>query len=102
MKEFMYEIKDDLCRMLENCHKDGNISRADLQDIHMMTDTIKNICKIEKLEQGEGASYGDWRAMGSYGRDGYSEGNRGTHYVRGHYSYDDGRMMPDRDMMRRQ
>ena len=98
MKEYMYDIKDDLCRMLEDMTKGGSISRGDIPDIHMLTDTIKNICKIESLEKGEGYSYGDWRANGSYGRD-YSSADRGQHYVRGHYSYSDDRMMPD--MMRR-
>ena len=80
-----------------------------LDIIHKMTDTIKNIDKIEMLEEsgysensyGRGYSRdgGEWRAEGSY-NDGNSyrgassyEGDssyarRGQHYVRGHYSRD--------------
>lgn len=103
MTKGMYELKGHLCDKLEEMSQGGNISRSDLQDIHMLTDTIKNLCKIETLS--EGASYGEWTADGSYGRGAYNRGAsnygddyssaRGRHYVRGHYSYGD-----DMDRMR--
>jgi len=60
---------------------------GDLEVIHKLTDTIKNIDKICMLEEeggysqdgGDGASYGG----GTYGN-GSSYANRGKHYVRGH------------------
>lgn len=59
---------------------------GDLELAHKLTDTIKNIDKICMLEDGEGYS----EDGGEYGR-GSSHANRGQHYVRGHYSRDDGR-----------
>lgn len=66
---------------------------------HKLTDTIKNIDKIEMMEDdgysrdgdyssdGDYSRGGDWQAdmRGTYGR-GSSYARRGTHYVRGHYS----------------
>lgn len=94
----MYELKDMLCEELDESGKKGEMSAGDLETIHKLTDTIKNIDKIAMLEDGgysRDADYprdGDWSAnmRGNYGR-GNSYARRGSHYVRGHYSRDDGR-----------
>ena len=94
----MYELKDMLCEELDEIGKKGEMSAGDLETIHKLTDTIKNIDKIAMLEDGgysRDADYprdGDWSAnmRGNYGR-GNSYARRGSHYVRGHYSRDDGR-----------
>ena len=66
-------------------------AEAYLDRVHKLTDTIKNIHKIESLD--EGSSYGSYRGNGSY-RGRYDDGNAyGRHYVRGHYSYDGERSM---------
>lgn len=74
------------------------MSAGDLETVHKLTDTIKNIDKIVMLED-DGYSRdedysrdGDWgtNMRGNYGR-GSSYARRGSHYVRGHYSRDDGR-----------
>lgn len=69
-----------------------------------MLDTVDKLIhaykNIEKIEEMDGYSNGgDWTASGNYGRD-YS---RGRHYVRGHYSYRDGkeRLMSQMDEMMR-
>lgn len=85
------------------------MSAGDLDTAHKLTDTIKNIDKIQMLEDGDYSRTGEWEADmrgthgqdGSYGR-GNSYANRGRHYVRGHYSRTDGRerMISDiEDMM---
>ena len=94
----LYEIKDMLCAELDEIGKKGEISAGDLETVHKLTDTIKNIDKITMLED-DGYSRdedysrdGEWAAnmRGNYGR-GSSYTRRGQHYVRGHYSRYDGR-----------
>lgn len=94
----MYDLKDMLCEELDEIGKKGEMSAGDLETVHKLTDTIKNIDKITMLEEGGYSRYedysrdGDWSAnmRGNYGR-GSSYARRGQHYVRGHYSRDDGR-----------
>lgn len=88
----LYELKDMLCDELDEIGKKGEMSAGDLETVHKLTDTIKNIDKISMLES-DGYSRSDggmWPSRGNYGR-GSSYARRGTHYVRGHYSRDDGR-----------
>lgn len=102
-------LKDMLCEELEEITRKGELSAGDLDTAHKLTDTIKNIDKIQMLEDGDYSRTGEWEADmrgthvqdGSYGR-GNSYANRGRHYVRGHYSRTDGRdrMISDiEDMM---
>ena len=96
--EYMRELKEKLCEELEEIARKGELGAGDLEIVHKLTDTIKNIDKIEMLEEDDGYSRdGDYDGS-SYGR-GSSYANRGKHYVRGHYSRDgrggysrDGRM----------
>ena len=60
---------------------------ANLDHIHKLTDSIKNIDKIIMLENGGYSEAGEWSARGMYGNES-SYANRGEHYVRGHYSRD--------------
>ena len=100
--DYMHDLKDLLCAELEDFaekgKKSGKMSMGDLESIHKLTDTVKNILKIDMLEDetgysedghymGEGRIYGTSYArgrtrakrdsMGRYSRDG------------GRYSYDD-------------
>ena len=92
------ELEHMLCDELDEIVSTGKITAGDLDAVHKLTDTIKNIRKIEMLEE-EGYSHGgDWTATGRYSRGndgGYGNSyGRSRHYVRGHYSYDgDGKMM---------
>ena len=97
-KKVLYDLKDMLCEELDEIGKKGEMSAGDLETVHKLTDTIKNIDKIVMLEN-DGYSRdedysrdGDWSAnmRGNYGR-GSSYARRGSHYVRGHYSRDDAR-----------
>lgn len=98
-KKAMYELRNMLCDELDELARKGDLGAGDLEIAHKLTDTIKNIDKIEMMEDdgysrdgdylrdGDYSRGGDWRAdmRGTYGR-GSSYARRGTHYVRGHYS----------------
>ena len=87
MKESMYRLKSMLCDELDEIAGKGELSSGDLETIHKLTDTIKNIDKIEALE-GEGYSGGDRMPYGRYsGSRHYVRG----HYTRGHYSMAEGK-----------
>lgn len=92
--EYMYELKDKLCKELDEIARKPEMGAGDLEIVHKLTDTIKNLDKIDILEDDSGYSQdGGWMARGTY--------NRGTSYrgrkrdSMGRYSRD-GRMMPRR------
>ena len=84
----LYDLKDKLCQELEEIARKPDMGAGDLEVLHKLTDTIKNIDKICLLEEEGG--YSEAVDGGDYGR-GSSYANRGRHYVRGHYSREDGR-----------
>lgn len=84
----LYDLKNKLQDELDEIARKPEMSSGDLETVHKLTDTIKNIDKICALEEDGGYSEaGDWEGRGSYNR-GSSYANRGKHYVRGHYSRD--------------
>ena len=87
----MYELRDMLCKELDELARKGELGAGDLEIAHKLTATIKNIDKIEMMEDGGYSRDGDWQSgmRGAYDRD-MSNARRGTHYVRGHYSRDGG------------
>lgn len=113
---YMEDLKDLLCAELEDYaekgKKSGKMSMGDLDSIHKLTDTVKNILKIDMLEDEtgyseDGAYMGEGRIYGtSY--DGYDRGasyarGRGRYAKRdsmGRYSRDDGYMRRDGRGMR--
>ena len=98
-KKAMYELRNMLCDELDELARKGDLGAGDLEIAHKLTATIKNIDKIEMMEDdgysrdgyysrdGDYSRGSDWQAdmHGTYGR-GSSYARRGTHYVRGHYS----------------
>lgn len=84
----LYELKDKLHDELDEISRKPELGAGDLEIIHKLTDTIKNIDKICMLEEEGG--YSSAVDDMDYGR-GSSYANRGQHYVRGHYSRDGGR-----------
>lgn len=94
-KQKMDELKHLLCRELDQIADKGELSAGDLETAQKLTDTIKNIHKINMLEYADGYSgddvnrsyygnaYGRYHDnMGRYaGNDRYS----GRTYVRGYY-----------------
>lgn len=105
---YMHDLKDMLCAELEDYaekgKKSGKMSMGDLDSIHKLTDTIKNILKIDMLE-GETGYSEDGQYIGE-GRIYGTSYDRGTSYARGRgryakrdsmgrYSRDDGYMRRD-------
>ena len=110
----MHKIREQLMRELKKYEEKGELSAGSLDVIHKLTDTIKNIDKIEMLEEASyteddsmysrrmsrrGSSYDDGGSYYSRRRysmdDSYDGGDsyarRGQHYVRGHYSRAEGK-----------
>ena len=90
-KKAMYDLRDMLCKELDELARKGELGAGDLEIAHKLTATIKNIDKIDMMESDGYSGGGDWEAdmRGTYGR-GSSYARRGSHYVRGHYSRSDG------------
>lgn len=81
--EYMYELKEKLCRELEEVARKPEMGAGDLELIHKLTDTIKNIDKIDALEDDGYSRGGDWEmeGRGNYSRNGGAY-NRGSSYAR--------------------
>lgn len=111
---YMHDLKDLLCAELEDYaekgKKSGKMSIGDLESIHKLTDTVKNILKIDMLEgetgySEDGAYMGEGRIYGTSYDDGMRRGGvysyargRGRYANRdsmGRYSRDDGYMRRD-------
>lgn len=93
---YMHELKEKLCEELEEIARKPEMSAGDLEAAHKLTDTIKNIDKIEMLEEDDGYSRdGDWEmeGRGSYNRGSSYRGRKRDSM--GRYSRT-GRMYPDR------
>lgn len=85
----MEELRDTLCEELEKIARKPEMSAGDLEAVHKLTDTIKNIDKITILEEDGGYSQaGDWEieGRGRYDRDNSYRGRRRD--SRGRYSRD--------------
>ena len=95
--EYIEKIKKMLCKELDEYAMKGKISGSDLDMIWKLTDTVKNLDKIEMLEDGD--SYDGYSEMREYpymGASSYARG-RGRYAKRdsmGRYSSDD-RMTDD-------
>ena len=111
---YMHDLKDLLCAELEDYadkgKKSGKMSMGDLDSIHKLTDTVKNILKIDLLESedcysedghymGEGRIYGTSYDDGMRRGVGYSYARGRGRYAKrdsmGRYSRDDGYMRRD-------
>ena len=108
---YMHDLKDLLCAELEDYaekgKKSGKMSMGDLESIHKLTDTVKNILKIDMLEEesgysedghymGEGRIYGTSYDDGMHREGGYSYARGRGRYAKrdsmGRYSRDGGMM----------
>jgi len=88
----MEDLRDKLCKELEEIARKPEMGAGDLELTHKLTDTIKNIDKIRCMEENSGYSQaGDWEmeGRGSYGRGASYAGRRRDN--RGRYSHDGGR-----------
>lgn len=115
----MEDLKDMLCKELDEIAKKGELTAGSLETVHKLTDTIKNIDKIMMLEDEDGeysergysrdggysmerggnhggySRAGEWEARGGYGM-GHSYAQRRD--SRGRYSRDDGKEHMMREM----
>lgn len=68
--EYMDKLRDKLCKELDEIARKPEMGAGDLEIIHKLTDTIKNLDKIEMLEDGGYSQAGDWEmeGRGSYNR----------------------------------
>lgn len=99
--KYLEDLREAVCKEIERFAKSGEITVNNLDKIHKLTDTLKNIDKIEMLEDdgysedyiGEGRIYGtSYRgrrgnvkrdSMGRYSRDerDYSRGDAKEHML---------------------
>jgi hypothetical protein len=84
--EYIEKIKKMLCKELDEYAMKQKISGADLDMIWKLTDTVKNLDKIEMLEE-ESEGYSEARGRGGRGRSSYAMGGS---------SYDDDMMYSER------
>ena len=82
------DLKEIIKRELEKFAKQGDVSVNTLEKIHKLSDTYKNLCKIEMLEE-ESEMGGHSEARGGRGRGRSS-------YEMGGASYDDDMMYSER------
>lgn len=93
--DYMHDLKEKLCMELEEIARKPEMSAGDLETVHKLSDTIKNIDKIDMLEDDGGYSRdGDWESRGSYNRDSSYRGRKRDSM--GRYSRA-GRVMYSRD-----
>lgn len=101
MSKKLEGLKYMLCKEMEEIADKGNLSSGDLDDVYKLSGAAKRLaCLIEIEDSGSSGrgSYdgGSYRGR-SYDRGGsydgsYDGGSSGRHYVRGHYSRDNGKM----------
>ena len=92
---YMEDLKDLLCAELEDYaekgKKSGKMSMGDLETVHKLTDTVKNILKIDTLSEElgyseDGTYMGEGRIYGTSYESGYAE-RVGSSYARGRGRY---------------
>ena len=99
MHKIKEKLMDELYEIEEKMKKSsgGKLSAGDIETIHKLTDSIKNIDKIEILEGGEGYSEeGNWMADGRMYGTSYDDG---MSYARGRNAKRDSMGRYSRDMM---
>lgn len=79
------ELKESIKRELEKFAKQGDVSVGTLEKIHKLSDTYKNLCKIEMLEEESEGGYSEARG-----------GRTRSSYAIGGSSYDDDMMYSER------
>lgn len=93
----LYELKEKLQHELDEIARKPEMSAGDLETVHKLTDTVKNIDKICALEEDGGYSGiysrdGDWENRSSYDRDSsYRRRDSMGRYARNGYSRHDAR-----------
>ncbi len=55
MTDYMAKLEKVMCKELEEIAKAGGLTSGTLEKAHLLTDTIKNLYKIECLKENTGA-----------------------------------------------
>jgi hypothetical protein len=84
--EYIEKIKKMLCKELDEYAMKSKLTASDLEMVHKLTDTVKNLDKIAMMSEEDGYS----EARGGRGRGGHSS------YAMGGSSYDDDMMYSER------
>lgn len=85
----LYELKEMLCKELEEYGRKGDLSAGSLEIVDKLAHALKNVDKIIESKEEESGEYSSAGGEGSY-RGGSYRGGRGGSYRGG--SYDDGMM----------
>lgn len=87
--KYLDELREAACKELERFAKSGDITASNLDKIHKLSDIVKNLDKIEMLED-DGYSE-DWMGEGRMYGTSYARGRRGNvkRDSMGRYSRDD-------------
>jgi hypothetical protein len=94
--EYIEKIKKMLCKELDEYAMKSKLSMADIDVIHKLTDTVKNLDKIEMLEQSEeGYSETYPYYMGGSSYAGRGRGRNARRDRMGRYSSEDGMSYDD-------
>lgn len=98
----MYELREKFCDELDEIARKGDLNAGDLETVHKLTDTIKNIDKICIMDMDEEgySGAGEWEAHGRFGDEYSRRHDGGSSYARdgrrrdsrGRYSRDGRRM----------
>lgn len=94
--EYMHKIKKMLCKELEEYGDKKSLSSADVEMIHKLTDTVKNLDKISLLEEsndGYSETYPYYMGGSSYA--GRGRGRNARRDRMGRYSSEDGSSYDD-------
>ena len=81
MLKYIDEVKQTLEKEIDKISKTGDISVNTLEKLHKLTDTYKNLCKIEALSEYEESDYsevGDWAGEERMYGTSYARGRRGN------------------------
>lgn len=101
MREYT-ELKDKLCEELDEITREivrkSDLNDKELETIHKLTDTIKNIDKIHMLDENGYSGAGELEAKGHFGDEYVRHHDGGSSYTRsrkrdnmGRYSRKDGK-----------
>ena len=88
--EYIEKIKKMLCKELDEYAMKNKLTMNDLQPVHLMTDIIKNLDKIEMLEGDDGYSETYPYYMGGSSYAGRGRGRYARRDSRGRYSSEGG------------
>ena len=93
--EYIEKIKKMLCKELDEYAMKSKLSMADIDVIHKLTDTVKNLDKIEMLEGDDGYSETYPYYMGGSSYAGRGRGRNARRDRMGRYSSEDGMSYDD-------